>query len=199
MRNREINGQASFQTGDINLAAALMACGVPPSRDDPVAVIQPEHGKPYASFRVGPQTADGKDLTEHMMEAWNNRRDLGEWHGFTILSHFIKAFRRGIPNGQKSTENVFGFAIDYIRDMGESSTGVAKVSDIPAFVDKDRHTAAAFILAFVWQRDDLYKTWKRARTDFYLSRGDCYAMRQALISDNLPRWQRRELTSRLQG
>lgn len=196
MRNREIrNGDSSFQTGDINLAAALIACGVPPSDGDPVTVIQPEHGPAYGSFRLGSITADGKDLTAHLMEAWNHQRDMGEWHGFTIISEFIKAR----PKDCRHTDEMLDFAIDYLRAMGESTAGIAELRDIPSFVERDRNTAAAFILAFVWQRDDLFKTFRNAKTDFYLSRGTGRDMRQAMISDNLPRWQRRELTSRLQG
>lgn len=183
------------QTGDLNLAAALMACGVPLSQQDPIAIIQPEHGKRYGSFRLGPATIDGEDETRDLMDAWTGKLPLPPAHPFQTISDFLKSR----PENCRSTPDMFDYAIAYLRMESLAVSGVARITDIPAFVERNRKSTAAFILAFVHCREMLFQQFTRARTDHYLQRGSGQEIRRAMISSNLPKWQRAELTSRLNG
>lgn len=189
MRNDHI-GKTTHQTGDLNLAASLMACGVPLSQDAPVALIQPEHGKRYGSFRFGPMTADGIDSTDAMLHAWSGRGGLQPGHPFLQLMEFCKAHRAA---GIRDTDSLLGFALGYLLERQQSVDTVARISDIPQFIASNRKTLAGFILAYVFNRDVLFKAFSKARTDYYFSKNG----HSAMVSDNLPRWQQRELTSRL--
>jgi hypothetical protein len=192
MENRNTT---SHQTGDINLAAALMACGVPPSREQPIKLIQPESGKKYASFRLGPCTMDGKEKTENLMDVWAGRRELEPSHGFEQICRFLKAR----PRGCRDTEALLDFAIDYLRKMGFALSGVRHMGDIEAKVQSEPQSVDSFILAFIHCRELLFSMFRQARTDFYFERGHGADTRRGMIAENLPAWQRRELTSRLNG
>jgi hypothetical protein len=185
----------TFQTGDINLAAALMACGVPLTPEDPAVMIQPEHGRRYASFRLLGMTMDGRDETRTMMAEWNRRGALQPGHPFTAIADFITEKRRAEPDA-KSCNDFLAFAIDYLRADGFSCGTVCKVADIPDFVNGGPGTVDRYILAFIHCREVLFGIISDARrTDFHMERDG----RHALISDNLPRWQKQHLTSRLNG
>lgn len=189
------NTTGGFQTGDINLAAALMACGVPLSPDDPVTIIQPEHGKRYASFRLMEITMDGEDKTADLMSAWSGRKELEPSHGFEMICRFL----RDRPSDCRRTDELMDFAIDWLSGIGFPCAGVRSLSDVPQYVAERPTSVDAFILAFVHCRDVIFQAYQRSKTDHYMTRGSGADSRYAMISDNLPRWQRRELTSRLNG
>ena len=189
MRNDYI-GKTTHQTGDLNLAASLMACGVPLSQDAPVALIQPEHGKRYGSFRFGPMTADGIDSTDSMLHAWSGRGGMKPDHPFMQLMDFCKSHRAA---GIRDTDSLLSFAIGYLLDRQQRVDSVSMLSDIPQFIESNRLTMAGFVLAYVFNRDVLFKAFSKARTDYYFSKNG----HSAMISDKLPRWQQRELASRL--
>ena len=191
----EKNTTGGFQTGDINLAAALMACGVPLSPEDPVTVIQPEIGKPYGSFRLREITMDGRDKTQDLMAAWSGRKQLTPAHGFEQICRFLRS--RG--SDCRSTEEMLDFAIDYLTDIGFPCVGVRCFADVADYVSTRPTSADAFVLAFIHCRELLFQAFRRSKIDHYLTRGSGNDIRRAVISNTLPAWQRRELTARLQG
>ena len=187
--------QEIYQTGDMNLAAALMACGVPLAQEDPAVMIQPERGRRYASFRLLGRTMDGKDETRAMMAEWARRGQLQPGHPFTAIADFVTEKRRSAPEA-KSCDDILGFALEYLRAEGFPCHGVARVSDIPDAVNGGPDTLDCYILAFIHCREVLFQIIDETRrTDYYFEREG----RHALISDNLPRWQKQYLTSRLNG
>jgi len=184
-----------YQTGDMNLAAALMACGVPLAPDDPAVMIQPENGRRYASFRLLGRTMDGQDDTRAMMGEWNKRGELRPGHPFTAIADFLNEKRRAAP-GAKSGDEILGFALEYLRADGYPCHGVARVTDIPDAVNGGPDTLDCYILAFIHCREVLFGIIRDTRrTDYHLEREG----RHAMISDTLPRWQKQHLTSRLNG
>jgi hypothetical protein len=191
----EKNTTGGFQTGDINLASALMACGVPLSPDDPVTLIQPESGKPYGSFRLREMTMDGRDSTMDLMLVWGGKKRLAPSHGFEVICQFL----RSRPADCRSTNDLLDFAMEYLVTLGMPCAGVRTLADVPRWVAAKPTSADSFILAFIHCREQLFRHFQKSKTDHYLTRGSGNEARHAMISNNLPRWQRRELTSRLQG
>ena len=186
------NGTNSRQTGDINLAAALMACAIPLNADDPVRVIDAEHlSKPYASFNVTDQSLDGKHTTEDCMLHWSRVKELSPTHPFAVICTFIQAK----PHGRLSADEWLGFAIDYLRDMGIQTPGLGRLSDVELYVSKIPTTPESYILAFVANRATCNELYKAARRAVFMQRDEA----RTLIDSKLPEWQRKELLSRLQG
>ena len=193
----EYNGTSSRQTGDINLAAALMACAIPLDEHDPVRVIEAGHlGKPYGSFRVTESSADGKHTTEACMGHWSGTKPLADVHPFATICRFIE----GRPPGKLTADEWLGYAIDYLRDGGIELPGLAHIEDIPAFVATLPSAPESYILAFVYNRwtcNQLYKAGRRSV--FQERKHPSGEVSRTLIDSKLPEWQRRELLSRLQG
>ena len=188
----EYNGTSSRQTGDINLAAALMAVAIPLVENDPVRVIEAGHlGKPYGSFRVTESSADGKHTTEACMGHWSGTKPLSDTHPFAAICRFIE----GRPEGYLTADDWLGYAIDYLRDRGIEIPGLARIEDISAFVAALPAAPESYILAFVANRWTCNKLYQKARRAVFQQRGDA----RTLIDSKLPEWQRRELLSRLQG
>lgn len=188
----EYNGTSCRQTGDINLAAALMACAIPLDRNDPVRIIEADGiEKPYASFRVTEASLDGKHVTEACMDHWAKAKLLPDSHPFAVICAFLD----GRPPGQMKADDWLGYAIGYLRERGIETPGLARISDIEAFVNALPTSPESYILAFVANRKtclDLYYAGTRA---VFMTRNDSHT----LIDSKLPAWQRRELLSRLQG
>lgn len=192
---KELNGATSFHTGDINLAAAIMACGIPLSPDCPVSIIESESvGRVYGSFKLLGISNDGKLETEKLMRVWQGSSELDSNHPFNQISAFI----REKPFEIRNTQDVFDFAIDYLRERG-INPAVVRLDDIPAFVAKFPTMAESYILAFVHNRETCFRLYHHARREIHQTNGQGRDMRQSLIDTRLPRWQRNELLSRLQG
>jgi len=189
------NETGGFQTGDINLAAALMACGVPLSPEDPVTIIQPENGRRYGSFRLMEITMDGRDKTADLMSAWDGKKDLPPGHGFEMICRFL----RERPDDCRHTDDLMDFAMAWLGRLGFPCAGVRTFDDVPQFVTGRPASVDAFVLAFIHCRELIFQAYRRSKTDHFMIRGSGRDSRYAIISDNLPRWQRRELTSRLNG
>ena len=184
-------GQVSRQTGDINLAAALMACAIPLDRGCPVRVIESELQKPYASFKVGESSADGVHITEHLMLHWSRQKFLPEGHPFATICDFIKAK----PEGKLSPDQWLDHAVCYLTAQGVSLPGLRSITDIDSFVVKFPQAPESYILAFVANRQVCQNLYHAARRAVYMTEGDAHT----LIDSKLPAWQRNELLSRLQG
>jgi len=198
---QEINGTGSRQTGDINLASALMACAIPLDQKDPVRVIEAECiSGSYASFRIAEASADGKHTTQSCMDHWSSVKLLPDFHPFATICAFIK----DRPEGRLSAEDWLGYALSYLWERGIDLPGLTRISDIEQFVNKLPSAPESYILAFVANRQTclaLYRSGKRAI--FQMKMGgdlrDRSNDRHTLIDAKLPAWQRNELLSRLQG
>lgn len=191
----EINGESVRCTGDINLVAAIMAQGVPLAQDCPVAILESEDGHSYGSFRLCQFSTDQKIATEHLMETWNGERTLALEHGFSKVCAFIRARPRGV----QSSPDLLDFAVTWLSEKGIALPGLTRFADIPRFVMALPESEAAYVLAYVWNRDICFQLYKSAARKIYQSEGSGSDMRRALIDTALPKWKRTELLSRLQG
>lgn len=186
-------GEGSRHTGDVNLASALMACGVPLSASMPVRLIERRDERPYATFHIEEQTEDGTETTEDLIDYWNGSAPMPADHGMRFISEFIKARPRGI----QSSADLLDFAMGYLGK--DSPPGLRNLGDIPAYVEALPKGQAAYVLAYIWNRDVCFKLYNSANRQIYYQEGDGREARRALIDTRLPRWQAKELISRLNG
>lgn len=185
----------SRHSGDINFVAALMALGIPLDPDDPVAMVEHEKRGTYASFYLGEYSDNGAETAETLAEYWSGQRPIPDGHGFQAVCDFIRAR----PQEIQKSDDLLAFAIDYLRERCHALPGLRKMDDVPAFVNALPDSDASHILAYVYNRDLCYKLYLGARRKLYFETGDGRDTRRALIDSRLPRWQAKELLSRLQG
>lgn len=193
---KDINGHSLHQCGDVNLVASIMAMGVPLDPECPIAVMESANGQ-YGSWRLLEQSQDGAESTFALMVAWANPSDspLRPDHPFYDVCAFIKAR----PRNMSETGDILSFAVDYIKDRGEPLHGLRSVDDIPSFVDALPDSKASYILAYIFNRQTCFNLFRKARRKLYYEAQDGSNTRRALIDSTLPRWQAKELLSRLQG
>ena len=181
-------GNTYRQTGDVNLAAALMACGIPLSTEIPVRLIERESAKPYASFNLAQGSNDGVNQTDTLMAYWSSSRGLAESHPFVAICRFI----RSKPLPSMSSDDWFSYAIDAISEMGEELPGLRTYADIDAFVQRLPLRISSYILAFVANRKLCFDLFKKCRRAVHMQRHGSHA----IIDTNLPKWQRDEILKR---
>lgn len=195
MTQNQYQGQGSRQTGDINLAAALMACAIPLDAISPVRVIMSDFQRPYASFKIGESSSDGIHITETLMRYWSGEKPLPDDHPFVKISHFIK----GKPEGKLTADDWLSYAVSHLSSQGVSLSGLRRISDIESFVTRFPKNPESYILAFVANRVVCQDLYHNARRSTYKSVESDGAAKHTLIDSKLPTWQRNELLSRLQG
>jgi len=185
------NGTNSTQSGDINLVSALMACAIPLIADNPLTLISSEHGGVYARFSLEVASQDGRHTSETCVSHWSGVVALPDNHPFSQICKFIRAR----PRSSMNESDWLDYAVDYMKERGIELPGLRNMSDIPAFVSKFPSNPESYILAFVANRKtcrDLFHTAKRSV--FLESDGA-----SVLIDAKLPKPQRDEFLSRLQG
>jgi hypothetical protein len=187
----EYTGKSAYHTGDINLASALMACGIPLDPETPVRLIESGNGSSYGSFRVGAFSEDGQEDTMAIMHAWAGRSELRADHPVPIISEFIRAK----PFGCTTSADWLGHAIDWLREREYIVHGVRCIEDIPFYVKPLPQSVASYILAYVYNRETCFRLYNEARRAVHMRDED----RHVLIDSHLPKWQRNELLSRFQG
>ena len=186
-----MKGESNIQTGDINLASAIMACAIPLVRECPVRVIEHDGSRPYAAFSLEASSNDGKHITEKLMAYWSNAEGLHDDHPFVRICAFIKAR----PEGRLSVSEWLDHAVDYLALQGVALPGLRRIDDIEGFVARFPTLAESYILAFVANRSVCLNLYHAARRAVFMRRDEA----SALIDSQLPAWQRNELLSRLQG
>jgi len=150
---KEINGEISRQCGDINLVAAMMACGITLNPQRPCSVIEAEDGHTYTTFIYLPVGIDGRTISDQLLAHWAGKIALPTDDGFAQICEFIRAR----PKGVQRSADLMDFAMKYLSERGEVVMGVRQFDDIPDFVAKAPNGRAQFILAYVWNRDILYQ------------------------------------------
>lgn len=191
----QLNGARGHHSGDINLVAALMSQGIPLDSKEPVRLIEGGPGPAYGSYGFGACSEDGTEDTERLMLYWNGHDNLEADHGFAQVCRFI----RSRPRGLQGSEDLLGFAVTYLAERGHTMPGLRRLADVPQFVKALPHGEAAFVLAYVWNREICFQLHRNAKRCIYQTAGDGDQTRHALISTRLPVWQRTELLARLQG
>jgi len=192
---KDIQHPEGHRTGDINLAAALLSVGILPAPERAVTIIQPEDGRRYASFRLLPTSADGVENIAKLMAFWSGEGSLAASHGFPVICDFLAAR----PRNCRTSDDMLDFAFEWFAQRGHKVATVRGIDDIPAFVESMPDCPAAYVLAFIHNREHLFRVAKTAGTDYLFERGSGSERRVAIISSDLPKWQSRELTARLKG
>jgi hypothetical protein len=188
----DYTGRNTRQVGDINLASALMAVGIPLDHECPVKIIDGENlARPYASFRVCDYSPDGRHQTDACMGHWSGVQPLPCDHPFAVVAEFIA----GRPSGKLTADDWLDYAIDYLQSHGVSLPGLRSIANISEFVATLPTAPESYVLAFVANRQTCLALYRNATRSVYMTRDD----RHAVIDSTLPKWQRNELLSRLQG
>jgi hypothetical protein len=183
------------QTGDINLAAAIMSCGLPLSPVEPVRLIENQRdGAKYARFTIEPFSMDGKTIADDLINHWVGRAKLPESHGFAQICAFLEER----PHHIKRTPDLLDFAIDYLCSMGMEPHGIRTIRDVADYVNT-HESMASYILAFVSNRDLCHALFINASHQRYYEAGEGDERRRALLSTALPRRAASELLARLNG
>ncbi len=116
-------------------------------------------------------------------------------HGFAQICQFI----RSRPPEIKRSDDLLDFAIGYLQSRGHRLPGVIDLDSIPGFVAAMPSGEPAYVLAYVSNRDTCHHLYRNASRSVHMTEGHGKDTRHAIIDTNLPRWQRAELLSRLQG
>jgi len=178
---QEMNGAFIAHSGDINFVAALMSQGIPLDRERPCKLIHREGGA-YTSFRYMNASDDGTQPVAPLIEHWNNTKHLADVHGFAQVCQFIKARPREV----RRSEDLLSFAVDYLQQRGEKLPGLKTFADIPAFVAALPQGHAAYVLAYVWNRELCFQLHKSCNKAAYLTEDDGGNTRHAIIEEQLP-------------
>jgi|APGre2960657404_1045060.scaffolds.fasta_scaffold22532_2 hypothetical protein len=187
-------GTSSRHSGDINLVSALMACGIPLDVLDPVSVVD-RHPHPYGSYNFAEYSEDGTEDVDTLLGHWSGTQPLPADHGFAAICRFIRARPKGI---QRSAD-LLDFAAEYLEQQGHRLAGLRRMDDVPAFVNALPKGEAAYVLAYVWNRELCFQLYRGASKKLFFEEGSGRDTRRALIDARLPQWQAREILSRLQG
>jgi len=192
---QEINGTGSKHSGDINFVAALMSQGISLDPHLPVSIIERTDGSSYGSYRYADISDDQTLATETLIDAWNGIRPLPPEHGFSQVCEFIRARPRGI---QRSSD-LLDFAVDYLLQRGNTLHGLRTLQDVPRYVEALPDGEAAYVLAYVWNREICFRLHRTACRQVHMTEGSGSEQRNALLDTKLPRWKSTELRSRLQN
>lgn len=191
-----MTGQGSIGTGDLNLASALMAVGIPLNDREPAALILSDNGQSYGRFYLYPHSEDGRFTTESLMRFWSGLESLEPQDPFRQISEFI----RNRPEGVRTREDWFAYCVDTLASEGIQVPGLTSIEGIPAYVRSLPESRQSYLLAFVANRSlcvELYKTCKRK---IMVSRRHSWNQTaHSLIDTRLDKSIRNNLLSRLEG
>ena len=193
---QDINGHISRQCGDLNLVAAMMACGIMLDPHTPCRVVEAEDGRNYSTYSYLAYSADGTTTADALMMHWLGKLTLPDDDGFPWICQFIKSRPRGV---QRSSE-LLDFALVWLAERDNPVIGLANFEAIPDYLRKSNPKAMpSFILAYLWNREICYKLHKSAGRAIFLGNYTHNGGRFAQIGNKLPSWQRKELLSRYLG
>lgn len=193
MTRQEAAGTSSHATGDLLLASALMAVGIPLEPRNECSVIHKDDGKSYGRFHILPLSACGKFETLKLMGEWSTKGTLLPSHPFVWILDFIAAR----PQGVSSVSDWLNWAHVYAGQVGISKIGLPKsIGDIPAFVAKNSENLAGHLFAFVHCRGAAQEAFRQAKNQVMMTNRTGGA---AIIDASLPIATRNNLLARLEG
>lgn len=182
--------EANFGTGDINLAAACMAMGVPLKPFRPVVVVKRDNGRDYGRFNLEPLSVCGRFsvLRLDKMFGGDAPTNPGE-ENFAAILAFVKAR----PSGVRTLDDWYGFACEWLRDQGE--TVIPARGAVEDFIKGAPNSMPAHIFAFILNRAHAFDLAKAAcgRPQIMASRGKAHV----LLDERLPRRVKADIYSRL--
>jgi len=193
MTRQEAAGTSGHGTGDILLAAALMAVGIPLDPIGKCAVIHKDDGKSYGRFFLLPVSACGKFETLKLMGEWSVKGTLPANHPFVWILDFITAR----PHGCSTVSDWLNFAHVYAGQSGLPKAGLpANVRNIPDFVARNSESLAGHLFAFVHCRGVAQEEFRHAKNQVMMTNQTGGA---TIIDASLPIATRNNLLARLEG
>jgi len=193
MTRHSETGTSGHGTGDILLAAALMAVGIPLDPLSRCAVIHKDDGKSYGRFFLLPISACGKFETLKLMAEWSAKGTLPATHPFVWILNFIA--RR--PQGVSNVSDWLAWAHDYLAERGVSKIGLPRgLNEIPDFVAANPENLQGYVFAFVHCRALAFDEFRRAKNQVLMTGKHGGS---TLIDTKLPIATRNNLLARLEG
>lgn len=193
MTRQEATGTSGHGTGDILLASALMAVGIPLDPAGKCSIIHKDDGKSYGRFHLLPLSVCGKFETLKLMGEWSHKGSLPAEHPFVWILTFIAAR----PSGGSTVSDWLNWAHIYAGEAGISKTGLPKsIGDIPAFVAKNPENLAGHLFAFVHCRGLAQEEFRHAKNQVMMTGRHGGA---SIIDASLPAAIRNNLIARLDG
>ena len=181
--------EPTFNTGDINLAAACMSVGVPLADASPCSVVKHDNGKDYTRFHLKLLSEDGKYSTSKLMTYWDNPQSCKDPF-FAEVMQFISF---AIPQ-RPGRRDWFDLAHAFLTDRGSMGFRPSKFSDIVEYVRANPESVDTHIFAFVYNRETCHKLCQNARPRVMITQGENHVM----IDESLPKVQQHELLSRFE-
>ena len=191
MKRHEADGTSSHGTGDVNLAAAVMALGAPLDPLQPCTVIHADNGKSYGRFFLLPVSACGKYETLKLLQFWDApRTTVPATHPFGWVMDFIQAR----PGDRMTADEWMDHAHDYLAGIGEIGPHPKNYAAIPDSIAKLPESLSSYLFAFVHCRALCLDLFRRAKQQVYMRKHG-----SAIIDTNLPKQIRNNLIARLDG
>jgi hypothetical protein len=175
----------TFNTGDIHFASALLTIGFSMNEQKPCSLISHENGNVYSRYHFQTVSNDGKLDANVMSKAWSNNTLLPSDHGLNQVSQFIRrgAAKMSIADWIDLAQSIF--SIGHVTNLQIAADHVAAFPDNPE----------SYALAYICNRDQLFKLHNKARREIFMTNGDA----RTLIDLTLPKHQQKELRNRLNG
>ena len=182
----------TYNTGDVNLASAMMAMGIPLEQQAPCKRILSDKGETYYRFHLCQNSVDGRVNAGGLSRQWGGAREASNPE-FAAIINFIKYSR---ARGARSPEDYLDAAIDHLREIGyDTTTTPANVPAIAAFVNARPNAIESYIYATVANRHVCFEHIKLGRQSIMMHNGDS----RASIDVDLPQKLQNELLARLEG
>lgn len=158
--------ETAFKTGDINLAAALLACGCNLYRHEPCKIIASDNGETYASFRI---IDSGDPMFEvNMLNSYWAAKKAPERHAFGELMEFIN----DRPLQKMTNEDWLDYARDYAKQRNPKAILPNSIKDIPLVSPDGGETAEAYAFAFVHCRNGCLDLMRNAKRAIMINKGN---------------------------
>jgi len=175
----------TFNTGDIHFAATLMTIGFALDELNPCCIVSHENGNVYSRYHFQTVSIDGKLDANEMSRAWSNNTLLPFDHSLNLVSQFVR------QGGAKMS------IADWL-DLAQSLYSIGHVTNLEiatAHVAAFPNNPESHALAYIVNRNELFKLHNKARKEIFMSNGKA----KALIDTALPKYQQKELRNRLNG
>lgn len=183
----------SFNTGDLNLAAAIMTMGVPPEKEA-VKLIASTSGQDYVRFSLCKESIDGRISTALLMMAWNESDKHIKANPDSMFGKIMQ-FIKARPHDCKKYIEWCEYASDWL-GLSKNQVRILMTKE-PKIWDSSPDSEPAYILGFVANRFNLLdvanKFQREGNFHVYDERGKAVS----LISEKLPKRMRDYLLSNI--
>jgi hypothetical protein len=147
-----MTGKKAFGCGDINLAACMLAMGVPPDHAGAVELIARDNGRDYVRFYFGEESPCGLYTPELLSHAWSHAQAFKAehpGHAFGALMDFITER----PPGCHSAEDWLSHASAFLSLPIDAARKTYR--DIGKVCLASPESKVAYVCAFIRNRSDL--------------------------------------------